>query len=222
MLKSMIYKEWLKIRWFLIGATAVGLLVVGYAFMDIQRSITFNGANNLWYYILFQNYQFFLILKYVPLLIGIGIGVAQYFPETVSKRIKLTFHLPIRENKALLMMLATGLSGLLISFLLQFITFLIFNNSFFASEMTCSALLTILPWYLAGIAAYFLVALIVLEPIWKFRIFYALSTSAFIPLYLKSGLAGAYAPIVPKLALITILISVTMLFSAYRFRKGEM
>ena len=101
----MLYKEWLKIRWFLIGATITGLLVVAYLFLNTQRFITFQGANKVWYSILFLNMQYFSLLKYIPFLIAIGIGVAQYFPETINKRIKLTFHLPINENKILLMMM---------------------------------------------------------------------------------------------------------------------
>lgn len=222
MFKAMIYKEWLKIRWFLIGAAVIGLFVIAYMFMNTQRAITFSGANNLWYQILFQNRQFFMLMKYIPLLIGVGIGVAQYFPETVNKRIKLTFHLPIQENKALIMMLSAGFVSLFICFVLHFITFWVLSNSFFGYEITNAALISILPWFLAGFAAYFLVGLIVLEPVWKYRILYSVAAAAYIPLYLKYGMAGAYAPIILKLALLTVLISVSLLFSAYRFRKGEM
>ncbi len=222
MLKSMIYKEWLKIRWFLAGSALVGLLAIAYIFMNTQRAITFQGASSLWYLILFQNLQFYSLLKYIPLLIGTGIGVAQYFPETVNKRIKLTFHLPLIENNAILMMLGTGIVSLISCFLLHFIAFWGLSTNFFGPEITNAAIITIIPWFLAGFTAYFLVALIVLEPLWLYRILYALAAFAFIPFFLKYGMAGAYAPINPKLALLTVLISVSLLFSAYRFRKGEM
>ncbi len=218
----MIYKEWIKIRWILIGSVIAGLLVVAYMFMNIQRSITFSGANNVWYGILFMNDQFFRLMKYIPLLIGIGIGVSQYFPETVSKRIKLTFHLPINENKALLLMLGFGVLSILTTFALHFVVYWILSNYYFGSEITIATLISITPWFLSGLTAYFMVALIVLEPIWKFRILYTAAALMFVPLYLKSGMIGAYATINVQLALLTLLISVSLLFSAYRFRKGEM
>lgn len=218
----MIYKEWIKVRWFLIGSAIAGLLVVAYIFMNIQRSVTFSGANNVWYGILFMNDQFFRILKYIPMLIGVGIGVSQYFPETVNKRIKLTFHLPINENKAMLMMLGFGVLSLMAAFLLHFVVFWILSNSFFGSEITNAVLISLTPWFLAGLAAYFMVALVVLEPLWKYRIYYAFAAIIFVPIYLKSGLIGAYAHINIQLVLLTVLISVSLLFSAYRFRKGEM
>ncbi len=222
MLKSMIYKEWLKIRWFLIGAAILGLFIIAYMFMNVQRSITFQGANAVWYNILFLNKMIFGIMKYVPLLIGIGIGVAQYFPETVNKRIKLTFHLPLFENRALMMMLSVGMICLLLTYLLHFMVFWMLSNYYFAHEITVASLITITPWFLSGLAAYFLVGLIVLEPVWKYRILYAFAAAMFVPLYLKSGMIGAYGPINIPLALLTVLISVSLLFSAYRFRKGEM
>lgn len=222
MWKSMLYKEWLKIRWFVMGSAVMGLLAVAYIFLNTQRSVTFSGANSVWYGYLFQNINNFGILKYIPLLIGVGVGVAQYFPETVNKRIKLTFHLPIDENKALIMMLASGLASLLFCYALHFLSYIALSNLYFGTVMTTAAIHSLTPWFLAGFASYFLVALIVLEPIWKYRIFYALITVAFIPLYLKPSVAGAYAPVNLQLALVTILISGSLLFSAYRFRKGEM
>ncbi len=222
MLESMIYKEWIKIRWILIGSGIAGLLVVAYMFMNVQRTITFGGASGAWYNILFLGVKIFNSLNYIPLLIGIAVGVAQYFPETVNKRIKLTFHLPINENKALLMMLGVGTLSLLAIFLLQFLVFWMLSSFYFGSEITIASLITITPWFLSGLAAYFMVALIVLEPIWKYRILYAFAAAIFLPLYLKTGMTGAYAPINIQLALLTVLTSVSLLFSAYRFRKGEM
>jgi hypothetical protein len=222
MWKSMIYKEWLKIRWFLAGSVIIGLVAMAYIFMNAQRAITFQGASSLWYLILFQNLQFYSLFKFIPLLIGAAIGVAQYFPETVNKRIKLTFHLPLQENKAVIMMLAAGTVSLIVCFLLHFLTFWALSSNFFGPEITHAALITIFPWFLAGLNAYFLVGLIILEPIWLYRLLYSLAALAFIPFFMKYGIAGAYAPINPILAVLTVLLSVSLLFSAYRFRKGEM
>ena len=95
MWKSIIYKEWLKIRWFLIGYTVLGLLGIGYLFLTVKHGFTFLGGKNFWYGILFLGQQYFSYLKYVPILGGLAIAIAQYFPETINKRIKLVFHLPV-------------------------------------------------------------------------------------------------------------------------------
>ena len=122
----------------------------------------------------------------------------------------------------LLMMLGFGNLSLLICFSIVFSIFIGLSNCFFAYEIVNEAIITIIPWLLGGIAAYSLVGLIVMEPIWMYKIFYLVVTSMFIPLYYERGITGAYKPVNLTLAIITLLISVSLLFSAYRFRKGEM
>ena len=110
MWKSIIYKEWLKIRWFAILYAALGVLVVGNIFLKVQHDFEFGQAENYWYSILFQGNRFFeySLFKFVPFVGALVLAIAQYFPETVNKRIKLTFHLPVNENKALLVMMLFG------------------------------------------------------------------------------------------------------------------
>jgi hypothetical protein len=207
----------------MLGFLVLGLLTVGNVFLKVQHDILFNEANNYWYFLLFQGYSYLGgLLKYVPLLIGIGIGVAQYVPEIMSKRIKLTFHLPINENKALLMMLSFGLICLLIIFGAMYSMFIGLSNHYFAAEIVEKANSSVIPWFLAGLSAYFLVAFIVLEPIMKYRGIYLVVVYFFLSMFLEYSVPGGYTTLNIKLAALTILTSVTLLFSAYRFRKGEM
>jgi hypothetical protein len=223
MWKSIVYKEWLKVRWFLLGLAVLGILSLGSIFLKVQHDILFNEANNYWYFILFQGYSYFGgIFKYVPLVIGVGIGVAQFVPEILNKRIKLTFHLPVNENRALLMMLSFGFLCLFATYAVMFGLFVAFSYYFLAAEIVAAALISVTPWFLAGLSAYFLVALIVMEPIMKYRVFYLVVAYFFITLFLEPSVPGGYAPMIWKLLVLTAMTSVSLLFSAYRFRKGEM
>lgn len=222
MLQSIIYKEWIKTRWFLLALTILGLLAVGNIFLKVQHNITFNEAHKYWYLVLFQNQKYFSGLRFIPVVIGVGIALVQYIPEITAKRIKLTFHLPLNENRALLMMLGYGVVVLLLCFALIFVVFLLLSQHFFAREIVHAAIVSVIPWFLAGFAGYFLGGLVVLEAIWKYRVAYFLASAAFILFFFERGLAGAYAPLNWKLAVLTLLISLSLTFSAYRFRKGEM
>ena len=222
MWKSVVYKEWLKIRWFLIGFTLLALLCVGYLFLVVQHGVLFSSARNYWYGMLFLGIRYFSWLKFIPLAGGIMIGVAQYFPETINKRIKLVFHLPVQENKIILMMHAFGTACLVLSYLTVLGLFALLSRIFFPSQMVREAIISVLPWFLGGMTAYFLVALVVLEPVWKYRVLYAVAGGLFIPVYLLSPATGAYGPANATLAGCTVLLSIALLFSAYRFRKGEM
>jgi len=222
MWKSLIYKEWLKIRWFLFIFTVAGLVVTGYIFLRVQHDFTFNEAKNYWYLVLFQGFRFFDHLKFIPLAGGLAIGIAQFFPETVNKRIKLTFHLPLKENLSLLMMMLFGTICLLASYILVILFFLILSTLFFPSNIIIPVLVAVAPWFFAGLMGYYLVALIILEPVWKFRVLYLLVAAAIIPVFLETALSGSYAPALPWLVLLTVMAAFSLLFSGYRFRKGEM
>ncbi|MDX8340007.1 hypothetical protein SLH46_12475 [Draconibacterium sp. IB214405] len=222
MWKGMIYKEWLKIRWFLLIYAGIGILSVVYCFIRVQHDITFSSPNGYWYFLLFMGGQYFSLLKFLPGIGALAIAIAQYFPETVSKRIKLTFHLPLNENKALLTMWLFGAGTLFISYLLQFLLFTGLSLIYFPGDIFVPAISSILPWFLAGFACYNLTALIVLEPVWKYRIFYLIVAVLFVPLLLQSALTDGFSPVNPFMAVLVLLSSFSLLFSGYRFRKGEM
>ena len=38
-----------------------------------------------WYSFLFRGRAYFMVLKFLPFVIGLAIAIAQYFPETVNK-----------------------------------------------------------------------------------------------------------------------------------------
>lgn len=218
----MVYKEWIKVRWMLLLYTLLALLAVGYIFVRVRYNFTFNEAGNFWYSVLFQGYNWFKYLMYLPLVGGLALAVAQYFPETVNKRIKLTFHLPVEENRSLLMMMQFGTLCLLASFLVVFLLFLGLSLVWFPKEIIWSAVVSVTPWFLGGFAAYYLGALIILEPVWLRRILYFLVAAAFVPFFVKNSVPGGYGPAILVLFLMTCLLSVSLLFSGYRFRKGEM
>jgi len=222
MWKSIIYKEWLKTRWFFIISAALGVLVIGYIFLKVHHDVKFNDPNNYWYVILFMKVKYFSILKFLPIVIGLAISVAQYFPETVDKRIKLSFHLPINENKILLIMMLFGTAILLTCYALLTSIFYVLSAVYFPSDIILPALVTITPWYLAGFAIYYLVAFIILEPMWKYRFSYTIFAVSIFPVFLESAIAGGTAPVNLFLVIIVVGLSISLLFSGYRFRKGEM
>lgn len=222
MWKSVFYKEWLKTRWFIVGYTLLGVLGIGYLFLTLKHNFAFSGGKNVWNAVLFQGYQFYGLFKYVPLVGGLVIAIAQYLPETVNKRLKLTFHLPLAENKALMLMQVFGAGSLLISFLIFGGLFTGFSLIYFPIEMVIDGVVTILPWLLAGFAVYFIVAFVVLEPNRVFRFCYSLVGGFFMTIYFASSATAAYATVISGLVVLTALLSIAFVFPAYRFRKGEM
>jgi hypothetical protein len=224
MWKSVIYKEWLKTRWIIFVFAGLGILAVGNIFLKVKHDFAFNEPTNYLYRILYMNMRYFSygLFKFIPVVGAAAIAISQYFPETINKRIKLTFHLPLNENKVLLMMTLFGTFCLLSVYLLIYLLFLFLSALYFPLEIIQAALISVTPWFLSGFVIYYLTTLIVLEPVWKYRFLYLIVAGAFVPVYLETSVAGAYAPVIPVLAVLSAILSISLLFSGYRFRKGEM
>jgi len=222
MFKSLIYKEWIKIRLVVYASLGLGLLALANIFLKVRHDILFVDAANYWYAFLFRGVTYFGILKFLPFIIGGGVAISQYFPETVNKRIKLTFHLPFNENGLLIRMHAFGAAALFSVFAAFLIIFVAFSAIFFPPEIIKDSLITLAPWFLGGFATYFLLALVLLEPMWMYRVFYSVIATGFVTIFFTKASIGGFAPLLLPLALITILLSCVVLFSGYRFRKGEM
>ena len=222
MFKSVLYKEWVKIRLIVLVAFGLGLLALINIFLKVRHDILFVDAANYWYSFLFRGSTYFGILKFFPFVAGLGVAVAQYIPETVNKRIKLTFHLPVSENGVLISMHAFGAGILLLLFMVCLCLFTAGSAIFFPSDIIKASLLTLAPWFLGGMATYFLVALILLEPVWIYRGLYSVVAAGFVTLFYTGAVIGGFKPVLLPLALMTLLLSCVVLFSGYRFRKGEM
>ncbi len=222
MYRSIFYKEWLKIRWALALFLLLGLIVLGNIFLNVRYGVRFMDAHDYWYRIIIQGANYAASLKYIPLLAGLGLAIAQYFPEIVSQRIKLTFHLPIRENKVLLIQHGFGLVCLLAVFATYLLVFIIGSAVYFPPEIIHMMLTTILPWFLGGLAAYSLAALIMLEPLWLYRVLYAVIAYGFVTQFYIRVVPLAYTKVLWVFALMAVITVIVILFSGYRFRKGEM
>ncbi len=222
MWRSVIYKEWIKLKWVVLAFTVLSLLVLVNIILKVRHDIIFMEANNYLYSILFRGSSYFIMIKFVPLAIGIGTGIAQYFPETVNKRIKLTFHLPMNENETILKMHTFGSLVVITLFIVINIFFFFLSRIYLPMEVVTQALVTSLPWYLGGLAAYFMTSMILLEPVWLYRALYTVISYGFVASYYQKTVLGAYSLSIGLFALIAVIAGIVILFSAYRFRKGEM
>ena len=87
MILHLFYKEWLKTRWFLFFVVLLGLAIVTYIFLDVDNNVrmkgSFNYLMNVFYGIPQANYYHSLI-KYVPLLMGVCVGLSQYVPDQAN------------------------------------------------------------------------------------------------------------------------------------------
>ncbi len=220
MLRALFFKEWLKIRWAGLIMLALFFLAAVKTALNISYGIRILGANNFWGEIILKNIPFFNDYLYLPVLTGIVIGIAQFFPEITENRLKLTLHLPLKENNILLYMTFMGAGAVLLVsvislFLMGFITI-----TYFPKEILNAMILTSTPWVLAGLAGYFGTIAVFVEPIWFKRIFFILIFISYIQALLEPRNLNFFQHALPQFTLVTLFFSIAILFSGHRFRKG--
>ncbi|MCK5520505.1 MAG: hypothetical protein KAI81_05295 [Candidatus Marinimicrobia bacterium] len=220
MFKAITYKEWIKLKTIFLGILTINLLVVFYIFLSVSHDLKFMAAVGYWNKIIFRGVMFYDFYKFFPLASGVFLALAQFIPEIMKNRIKLTFHLPIDENKVLLWM--AGFGALLLSAIYLLVGLIFFSLSmvYFPIEITSSLLLTVLPWMLGGLIMYFIVSIIILEPNLPRRLFMLVIGYWIFDILYASYWYNIYTNIFPLIILAVILLSVSILIPGFRFRKG--
>ncbi len=220
MLKSVLFKEWLKMKSAFWGLMGLWLVVVVYIYFDIAYQLKFFEASIIWYNITILGMQYYNVVYYIPLLTGLILGVTQYVPEITDKRLKLTLHLPVNENKMMLTMSLVGSVMLIVIYGFSLIALVLVSSIYYAKEITYSMLITVAPWYLSGLVLYFSSAIIILEPIWKRRILYSFIVLGFIYLLLDDRYFNLYNYSIYKFAILSLFFFFAVLITGYRFKRG--
>ncbi len=220
MYKALAYKEWLKVRWFVLAAMGLEIIVLIYIFSNLRAIIEFNSAVNIWNYVVFRNLMFFEPIKYIPLFIGIIIGVAQYLPELSEMKLKLTLHLPLKENNVFVFLNLFGTLLLFLLFLPVVLILLAGSSIVFPQEIITATILTIIPWFLSAFIAYYFLSAIMIEPLWSRRVLILLVGFVWVFQFLMGSDYGEYKLVIFSLFILVILFSYINLLSGLRFKRG--
>lgn len=218
--KMILYKEWLKTRWVLLGILLVFAAIGFYCFLNLSKVVEIRGGALLWEAMVEKDAILVDVFRYLPALAGIFLGLAQAVPEIQHKRLKLTLHLPYPQKRMLLVMVAFGLLILALLYALQACVSAVLLAQWLASELVSRVLRTMLVWYLAGWAAYLFTWALCLEPSWKMRVPVAGVASAFLYLLFLSRMPEAYNGFLPWLLAYTLLSGVLLFHGVARFKEG--
>ena len=220
MIKALFYKEWLKTRWAIIISAVILLLAMIKMVLEISYSIRLMDANNMWNQIVILGHMYYSDLLYLPAFIGLAIAITQFMPEISENKLKLTLHLPMPENTILFTMLFYGLLNLFILFMAAEGLLLLISAQYFPAQINLSALATTMPWFLAGMVIYLATATIFVEPRWPKRIIMGIFFLLYVDTLLNSSLHDIYARSIFYFVIISLLFSISILYTAQRFRKG--
>lgn len=220
MVRSLFFKEWLKTRMAVVLAGVATMGLCAYLLITIGRLMESHGMMAVWDTLLNRDTLLIEPLRFVPIVVGVLLGVAQILPEMTQKRIKLTLHLPIENWKSIGIMVLYGavvMAGLAV---LNLGVCFGVMSVWLPAEILKHIFLTAVVWYLAGLLAYFFTVWVVLEPTWKLRIPEMLFAAACLRGFYMSTMPEAYNAFLPIMAVFTVLCSALPLLSIDRFKKG--
>jgi hypothetical protein len=220
MFKSLLYKEWIKLRLYWLLLFAINTAFCVFLCLRLRHVYRLNEAVAVWSNWIFKGYLFYRLGEYVPLLLGVVLGCLQFFPEILSKRLRLVLHLPLNENRAAAIHLVAGLLLLALVYLPGLVLIAASAAVYFPPEFNSSLLITYTPWVLGGFAAYLLTAFTVLEPTWRMRVVYLIYGAALLRLYFLEDFYDSYLRLLALLVIGTALLFTFPLLSTYRFGKG--
>lgn len=220
MIKQIFYKEWLKTRWFLLASLVLGVATVLYIFIGLNSDIINNNGGSEYAYNLARRHvrDYALAFRNIPLIVALLVGVSQYIPEVLSRRIKLTLHLPRKETPMLYTMVLYGFLVILALMLLFMALFFSLDAYFTTAEMHANALNLFILWIMKGLTTYFFVAMIAMEPRWLYRFFYAIFVWYTLDLFSYENNVSRMYPL--WIAIIAVA-SMSMIYTANRFKIGE-
>ena len=220
MYKAILYKEWIKSRYYLLIAAVVTVATTVFVLLSLNKSLTFNSIWFMWISILEQDIIPVRGLKFLPAVLGIGLALVQFIPEMQEKRLKLTLHLPVNAQLIIIEMLVAGLLPLFLLYGLQLGSLALYFDHYLAPELVHKIFATAGVWYVAGLMAYLLTAWIVLEPTWKMRIFNAAVAAGLLQLMYFWDSTCGYGPMVPLIIIWCVALLFFPLYSTWRFRRG--
>lgn len=220
MFKSLVYKEWLKIRWVAIGLAVINALVVLNIYLNLSNTFKEISANAVVGQIQSFEIVFYSDIEMIILATGLLLGVYQFFPEINQSRLKLTFHLPVKENKLMLQMASVGVIILALISIIDALLISLVSLAFLPAEFFKSMLVTTLPWYIGSMVTYFWVIIVFVEPNWRKRIFSVFIAIGVISLFYAGEGFSKYSYSMWYFILLAVLCSTLIFLSAYNFKRG--
>lgn len=219
MIKSLLYKEWLKVRWITVAGILLFIILSLYTFLTIRSTTIQNGASSTWYKYLFIHVKFYELFKLAPIFFGLALSVFQFLPELNQKRLRLSFHLPLNQKYTLMIMVLFGELLLLIGLLISFISFTAFTSFVLPQQLISAAILSILPWGLAGIIAYNYMVIVLLEPVFIQRLFHFTVGLILLLFFIQNTVMEGLNHLLIFICILTIVSVIGALYTGNRFGK---
>ncbi|AHF02728.1 hypothetical protein MARPU_01800 [Marichromatium purpuratum 984] len=218
MLRAIVLKEWLKLRWVWVAALLIHLALLAQLLLALRHQFRIEHSEMVWYWAFELRRLLHTQLQYLPAITGAALAVAQFGPEMLAGRLRLSLHLPLRTELLVLAWVGIGaaLGGALA--LLDAAALYTLVGLWFPHEAAFSALLTALPWLLGGWVAYLATTLALLEPVPGRRLINLALGAALLALLYRHQGYQEYDRILPWLTGASLLLLPAVVLPVHRYR----
>ncbi len=220
MYKSLFEKEISKTKWVLLAYLLVSYIALLSITSDLHYAFKTHGAIKYWLNVITYHSFYFEIFKFIPIIGGFALAILQFVPESLNKKYRLSFHLPINEKKLLLFYLLFGVVSILLINIVVMIGFIFISSRYFPHEIVTVSALSMMPWFIAGIIIYLGTATVTSEPNWFQKIVLGTMTFYSINLLIQEKLFCQYDNILGYYIILISLYIIIILFPGHRLRKG--
>ncbi len=176
---AVFYKEAIKTRFIMLFLFLFNLCYMIWTFVSIRRLFILDHSEVVWYRVMNLGQIPYSNLMYVPLITALLFCVFQFLQEMRDARIRISLHLPSSSSSLVLFHAFFGLVFLCLLFAFDMLIIHGIISHYFPSEVSTSAFITMLPWYVAGLVSYLGGAFVLLEPIMKRKVLAVVITFLF-------------------------------------------
>jgi len=219
MLSSLLLKEWLKLKHYFIAALLLNFGICLKIFFDIRQQMHSEHAEMVWYQAIHIQSILYQDIRYLPLVTGLVLAAAQFVPEMLGRRLRLSLHLPASRVVMLFFSLLSGFLLYLMVCGLNVALIYLTIKTYFPIEVAASSLPTMLPWMLAGLLAYFGGVTVLLEVNWSRRIFLLLVFAVLVTMLFAGSGYGWFIPALPWLIVLAPLALLSVFEAGRRFQE---
>ncbi|RLA82288.1 MAG: DUF4857 domain-containing protein, partial [Epsilonproteobacteria bacterium] len=164
MINSIIKKEWLKIKFYFLGALLLIIASLGYFTFQLDFAFaTIEPESMLWYKFAHLEDKPYFYLSYLFLSIGAIISVAQFLPEKIQDRIKIMAHLPLNMRDSLFYHLFIGIGFVSLLATLLAISLLLILVNYYPDIIIQTAFKDTIAYSFASIVVYVGLSAVIIE-----------------------------------------------------------
>ncbi len=219
MIKSILLKEYCKIRTPWLTLFVLHCCITGYIFIDIRHLFIVYRPEMVWYQVMhLGQIHHYEVFKYIPTVVGVLLACAQFFPEMRDERLRLTLHLPVSPHRLIMAHILIGLLATSAIVLPNLLALVLITTLYFPPEVGLMTLGTATPWVYAGCTAYLGGSAALLEPGNKLRLCTVGITAGVTGLFLFPAGPGGYNNLLLILLIPLLLMFFSVLLPAYHFR----